>query len=412
VAKCNLWCQDPIKRFHLERNYAIRLEHTIKKLTILGSTGSIGENALRVVRAHQEKFDLIGISAHSNYQRLIEQAREFHPRAVCIANEQYAESVKEALADTEIEIYNGRTGLLELAARDDANLLLNGLVGTPGMEPTITAIEHGVYVALSNKESLVMAGDLINRSLAKHKVKLFPVDSEHSAIWQCLVGEDSSQIRRLILTGSGGPFRTTPMEQFNQLTVEEALNHPNWNMGNKITIDSATMMNKGLEVIEAHWLFDIAPDAIDIVVHPQSIIHSMVEFVDGSVKAQLGVPDMKVPIQYALMYPEHAPADWERLDLASLGQLTFEEPDLEKFRSIALAYKSLDSGGSSPAVLNVANETAVYAFLDRKISFDQIPVLVEEAIENHEHVAHPSLENLLELEEWTKSFISAKLNLA
>lgn len=388
------------------------MEYPIKRLTILGSTGSIGENALRVVRAHQEKFELIGLSAHSNYPRLIEQAKEFRPAVVCIADEQFAEKVKEALADIEIEIYAGRSGLLELAARDTANLMLNGLVGTPGMEPTITAIENGIDVALSNKESLVMAGDLINRLLEEHDVELFPVDSEHSAIWQCLSGEEMSQVHRLILTGSGGPFRTIPREQFNQLTVEEALNHPNWKMGNKITIDSATMMNKGLEVIEAHWLFDIAADAIDIVVHPQSIIHSMVEFVDGSVKAQLGVPDMKVPIQYALLYPEHAPADWERLDLASLGQLTFEEPDLEKFRSIALAYKSLEEGGSSPAVLNVANETAVYAFLDRKISFDQIPVLVEDAIENHEHIAHPSLEDLLELEEWTKSFISAKLNLA
>jgi len=388
------------------------MEHPIKRLTILGSTGSIGENALRVVRAHQEKFALVGLSAHSNYQRLIEQAKEFHPVVVCIVDEQCAERVKDALSDTGIKMYAGRSGLLELAARDDANLMLNGLVGTPGMEPTITAIENGIDVALSNKESLVMAGDLINRLLDEHEVDLFPVDSEHSAIWQCLIGEEMSQVRRLILTGSGGPFRTTPREQFNQLTVEEALNHPNWKMGNKITIDSATMMNKGLEVIEAHWLFEIAPDAIDIVVHPQSIIHSMVEFVDGSVKAQLGVPDMKVPIQYALLYPEHAPADWERLDLASLGQLTFEEPDLEKFRSIALAYRSLEKGGSSPAVLNVANETAVYAFLDRKISFDQIPVLVEEAMENHEHIAHPSLEDLLELEEWTKSFISAKLNLA
>ncbi len=388
------------------------MEHTIKRLTILGSTGSIGENALRVVRTHSEKFKLIGLSANSNYKRLIEQAKEFHPLAVCIAREQYATAVREALSDTAIEIYSGRSGLLELSARNDATLMLNGLVGTPGMEPTIAAIQNGIDVALSNKESLVMAGDLINRLLEKHQVNLFPVDSEHSAIWQCLVGEERSQIRRLILTGSGGPFRTTPREQFNQLTVEEALNHPNWKMGHKITIDSATMMNKGLEVIEAHWLFDIEASSIDIVVHPQSIIHSMVEFVDGSVKAQLGVPDMKVPIQYALLYPEHAPANWERLDLASLGQLTFESPDLEKFRSIALAYQALRAGGSAPAVLNVANESAVYAFLDKQIHFDQIPEMVEAAMENHEYIAHPSLDNLLALEQWTKSFISTKLNVA
>jgi len=383
---------------------------TIKLLTILGSTGSIGENALRVVSQHPDRFTLIGLSAHSNAERLVEQALEYRPRVVCIADEFRYQQVKTALQGKNIEVYGGRAGLLELAARDDCSLLLNAIVGAPGMEPTIAAIRGGVDVALSNKESLVMAGEVINRLLEEHGVNLYPVDSEHSAIWQSLAGESLEQVRKLIVTGSGGPFRTVPREQFQTLTVEEALQHPNWNMGNKITIDSATMANKGLEVIEAHWLFGVAVERIQVLIHPQSIIHSLVEFRDGSVKAQLGVPDMKVPIQYALMYPEHAWADWETLDLTAIGTLTFEEPDFEKFRCMALAFEALKVGGTMPAVLNVANESAVYAFLAKNIGFHQIPHFIETAMSAHQVMPNPSLDDILETERWTKAFLEPKLN--
>ncbi|MCF7804615.1 MAG: 1-deoxy-D-xylulose-5-phosphate reductoisomerase [Candidatus Marinimicrobia bacterium] len=383
----------------------------MKFLTILGSTGSIGVSALKVVDAHPDRFRVTGLSAYSNAELLAEQARQYQPDVVCLVNESKLPELRDALAAENIEILGGRIGLLELAARDDATLVLNAIVGSPGMEPTIRAIEAGTDVALSNKESLVMAGDLIRRKLAEHDVALYPVDSEHSAIWQCLRGEQLSEVNKIILTASGGPFLNTPARDFKTLTVSQALDHPNWNMGKKITIDSATMMNKGLEVIEAHWLFDIPPDRIEVLVHPQSIIHSMVEFADGSVKAQLGIPDMKVPIQYALLYPEHAPPRWDTLDLASLGQLTFEAADTEKFRSIELAYKALQEGGTLPAVLNVANEVAVYAFLDEKIGFTDIPELVEQALEAHDTTLHPSLEVILETEQWTKAFIEPKLEI-
>lgn len=386
-----------------------RLEAAIKFLTILGSTGSIGENALRVMAQHSDRFSLIGLSAYSNAERLIKQALEYKPGAVCIAQESGYQKVKEALRGQDITVYGGRTGLLELSSREDCSLLLNGIVGAPGMEPTVAAIRGGVDVALSNKESLVMAGGVINNLLREYEVNLYPVDSEHSAIWQCLAGESLEQVRKLIITGSGGPFRTTPKEQFGKLTVDEALRHPNWNMGNKITIDSATMANKGLEVIEAHWLFGMEADRIQVLIHPQSIIHSLVEFQDGSVKAQLGIPDMKVPIQYALMYPEHAPAAWETLDLAEMGTLTFEKPDFEKFRCMALAFEALELGGTMPAVLNVANEMAVYAFLSKQIGFNQIPLFIESAMSAHQVIAQPSLENILETEQWTKAFLEPKL---
>ena len=295
--------------------------------------------------------------------------------------------------------------MLDIAARDDVDIMFNGLVGSSGMEPTLSALHAGVDVALSNKESLVMAGDLINREKLKTGTTLFPVDSEHSAIWQCLVGENLEDVRRIILTGSGGPFRTRELNTFSDVTVEEALNHPNWDMGDKITIDSATMMNKGLEVIEAHWLFGLEANQIDIVVHPQSIIHSMVEFNDSSVKAQMGVPDMKVPIQYVLTYPKHAQATWEQLDLVEVGQLTFEEKDLKRFPCIGLAYDALRAGGTTTAVLNVANDNAVYNFLDGKIKFTDIPRIIEKACEDHEWIESPNLEDLLNLELWTTEFV-------
>jgi len=377
-----------------------------KKLSILGSTGSIGENTLLVADNLGEQIDILYLSANRNVERLIDQAQNYHPKAVAIVDEEAGKEVTGAL-NNQIEVLTGREGLLELAGRDDVDIVMNGLVGSAGMEPTLRSVEAGVDVALSNKESLVMAGSIINEEKQRSGAKIFPVDSEHSAIWQCLAGEDMADVRKIILTGSGGPFRTKNVETFINITPKEALNHPNWDMGNKITIDSATMMNKGLEVIETYWLFGLKADEIDIVVHPQSIIHSMVEFADRSIKAQLGVPDMKIPIQYALTYPRHSAAQWEELDFIKTGQLTFEAPDLEKFPCIKLAYEALRAGGSSPAVLNVANEQAVYNFLDGEIKFTEIPAIIEKACAEHHYIAEPTLEDLLELEIWATNFVNA-----
>ena len=377
-----------------------------KKLSILGSTGSIGENTLLVANNLGEQIDILYLSANRNVERLIDQAQNYHPKAVAIVDEEAGKEVTGALND-QIEVLTGREGLLELAGRDDVDIVMNGLVGSAGMEPTLRSVEAGVDVALSNKESLVMAGSIINEAKQRSGAKIFPVDSEHSAIWQCLAGENMADVIKIILTGSGGPFRTKNVETFINITPKEALNHPNWDMGNKITIDSATMMNKGLEIIETHWLFGLKADEIDIVVHPQSIIHSMVEFADRSIKAQLGVPDMKIPIQYALTYPRHSAAHWEELDFIKTGQLTFEAPDLEKFPCIKLAYEALRAGGSTPAVLNVANEQAVYNFLDGKIKFPVIPTIIEKACAEHHYIAEPTLEDLLELEIWATDFVNA-----
>ena len=377
-----------------------------KKLSILGSTGSIGENTLLVADNLGEQIDILYLSANRNVERLIDQAQNYHPKAVAIVDEEAGKEVTGAL-NNQIEVLTGREGLLELAGRDDVDIVMNGLVGSAGMEPTLRSVEAGVDVALSNKESLVMAGSIIDEAKQRSGAKIFPVDSEHSAIWQCLAGEDMADVRKIILTGSGGPFRTKNVETFINITPKEALNHPNWDMGNKITIDSATMMNKGLEVIETYWLFGLKADEIDIVGHPQSIIHSMVEFADRSIKAQLGVPDMKIPIQYALTYPRHSAAQWEELDFIKTGQLTFEAPDLEKFPCIKLAYEALRAGGSTPAVLNVANEQAVYNFLDGEIKFTEIPAIIEKACAEHHYIAEPTLEDLLELEIWATNFVNA-----
>ena len=376
-----------------------------KRISILGSTGSIGRNTLNVIDSLHGEIEVIYITARKNADVLVQQALKYRPSAVGVIDKEAAKIVENRLAGEKINILAGRSGLLEIAARDDVDIMFNGLVGSSGMEPTLSALHAGVDVALSNKESLVMAGDLINREKLKTGTTLFPVDSEHSAIWQCLVGENLEDVRRIILTGSGGPFRTRELNTFSDVTVEEALNHPNWDMGDKITIDSATMMNKGLEVIVAHWLFGLEANQIDIIVHPQSIIHSMVEFNDSSVKAQLGVPDMKIPIQYALTYPDHYPADWESLDLPAIGELTFEKPNLEKFPCIQLAYNALRSGGTTTAVLNVANDNAVYNFLDGKIKFTDIHQIIEKACEDHEWIESPNLEDLLNLELWTTEFV-------
>jgi len=384
----------------------------VKNIGILGSTGSIGTQTLDVMRRSPEEYTVTYLTTHSNIELLAKQVEIFKPKYVCVSREDLLPALHDALRNKEIQISGGRKALLELAGNNEVDLVMNGLVGGAGMEPTIKAISAGVDVALSNKESLVMAGGIINNLLEKQGTQIFPVDSEHSAIWQCLTGEEHSEIKKIILTGSGGPFRTMPLEAFHSITKEEALKHPNWEMGAKITIDSATMMNKGLEVIEAHWLFHLPPSDIEIVVHPQSIIHSMVEFADGSVKAQLGVPDMKIPIQYALTYPHHLPSDWERLNLTQIKELTFEEPDLEKFPCIRLAYEALEKGGTAPAVLNSANDETVAAFLNGAIPFHHIPSLLEDALLNHEFDSNPDLQVIQDVSIQTKKFVQDQFSVS
>ncbi|MEC7856047.1 MAG: 1-deoxy-D-xylulose-5-phosphate reductoisomerase [Candidatus Neomarinimicrobiota bacterium] len=377
-----------------------------KKISILGSTGSIGVNALNVIRNISKNFKIRHLTGNTNSELMIEQSREFNPDSIVMINEAAAEKVKKELVNDGVEVLSGRNNLLKIAKNKSVDLVLNALVGSHGMEPTLNPLKAGVDVALSNKESLVVAGDIITAAMNISGAKLFPVDSEHSAIWQCMLGESLDDIERIILTGSGGPFRERPLKTFDNILVSEALNHPNWDMGKKITIDSATMMNKGLEVIEAYWLFNMQVSQIDIIVHPQSIIHSMIEFKDGSIKAQMGVPDMKVPIQYALTYPTHLEAPWERLDFAMLGDLSFQAPDFDRFPCIKLAYLALDKMGTTPAVLNMANDYCVYKFLDEKIKFTDIPVIIESAMNNHEWTENPKLDYLKELDLWTENFVN------
>ena len=383
----------------------------MKNIGILGSTGSMGTQTLKVIDQYPEKFNVKYLSCNQNIQLLIEQTKKYTPDTICIINENKIEELKTALNNTNVKIISGRSALLELASRDDLDLMMNALVGSAGMEPTICALDAQVDVALSNKESMVMAGNIINKILEKKSASLFPVDSEHSAIWQCMTGEKKEEINKIILTGSGGPFRKKSIEDFKNIKREDALQHPNWKMGSKITIDSASMMNKGLEVIEAYWLFNLKYDQIDIIVHPQSIIHSMVEFQDGSIKAQLGLPDMKIPIQYALTYPNHLKSTWENLDFTKINALTFEKPDLNKFPCIRLAYDSLKEGGTFPVVLNKANDEVVHAFLNEMIQFTDIPKLIEEALESHDYVNDPDLEIISEISQWTTNFIHDKITI-
>ncbi|MBN2281523.1 MAG: 1-deoxy-D-xylulose-5-phosphate reductoisomerase [Candidatus Marinimicrobia bacterium] len=380
-----------------------------KVLTILGSTGSIGTNALQVIEANKNDLKVGYLTAGSNAPQLIQQALKFRPKAVAIADESKYLMVKEALSGEKIEVMAGREGILNISSRTDVDLVLNAIVGTPGLEPTYNALRAGKTIALSNKESLVMAGEVIMDLAAARGLPILPVDSEHSAIFQCLIGEKKTAVSKLLLTGSGGPFRKQESGTFADITPEDALKHPTWVMGRKITIDSATMMNKGLEVIEAKWLFDMDPENIDIVVHPQSIIHSMVEFCDGSIKAQLGLPDMKLPIQYALFYPERKKVKWENTNFFQIAQLTFEAPDFSRFPCLRLAYDSLKRGGTAPAVLNVVNEEAVYAFLDRKIKFTDIPGLVEKALGAIPVTDHPDIHQILEIERISKEFLKREI---
>ncbi len=379
----------------------------MKKVSILGSTGSIGINALNVIDNHLGEFDVIALSANKNGQLLIEQALKYQPEFVAVVDTETAIIVEDQLSSTNIKVLKGRDGLLELSSYEAADLMLNALVGSSGMEPTINALKSKVDVALSNKESLVMAGNIINDIKNNSGAKIFPVDSEHSAIWQCLTGESMEDVNKIILTGSGGPFRTLDRSKFSSITPEQALKHPNWDMGNKITIDSATMMNKGLEVIEAFWLFNISKEMIEIIIHPESIIHSMVEFKDKSIKAQLGLPDMKIPIQYALTFPNHPQSSWKELSLTEIKSLTFEKPDYKKFPCMRLAFDVLEKEGSAPAVLNVANEQAVYRFLKNEISFNEISHIIEMACDQHNYISQPTLDDLLKLEIWSTDFVKS-----
>jgi len=376
----------------------------MKNIAILGSTGSIGRNAIEVIRNFPDRFKVTYLAVNKNIELLFEQVKLLRPRGVVIFDKEKAREFSN-FVNGEIEVLSGEEGLLEVVSRDDVDVVLNSLVGFSGLKPTIKAIESGKRIALANKETLVVAGEIITKLLKENNVELIPVDSEHNAIFQCLVGENVSDINRIILTASGGPFLYRDKVELENVTVEEALKHPNWKMGNKITIDSATLMNKGLEVIEAHWLFGLSVDKIKVVIHPQSVIHSMVEFVDGSIKAQLGVPDMKIPIQYALTYPERTYADYGRVDFVKLGQMTFLEPDLDKFECLRIAYEVASIGGTYPTVLNAANEVAVEAFLNKKIKFTKIPEIIKRAIDAHKPKFNPELEDILRVDSETRKFV-------
>ncbi|GAA0104845.1 1-deoxy-D-xylulose-5-phosphate reductoisomerase [Paraclostridium sordellii] len=378
----------------------------MKKISILGSTGSIGTQTLDVVRKNRDKFEVVAISANSSINLLLEQIKEFKPKYVAVYNENSAKQLKEIIPrDIKIEVLSGMDGLVTISSLDEIDVLLTAIVGMIGLVPTLEAIKKGKTIALANKETLVTAGQLVMEEARKRNVDILPVDSEHSAIFQCLNGENKKEIDSIILTASGGPFRGKTKEELLNVTKNEALKHPNWSMGRKISIDSSTLMNKGLEVIEAKWLFDVDAEKIDVVVHPQSIIHSMVQFVDSSIIAQMGCPDMKLPIQYALTYPDRLLNDFERLDFSKLNGLTFEKPDLETFPCLQLAYESLKSGGTYSAVLNAANEVLVNEFLEDKIKFYDIPYYIEKTLEAHDSIKKPTLEEILHIDEWSRDFV-------
>ena len=379
---------------------------TRKNVAVLGSTGSIGQNSLEVLKNLSDRFRVTYLSANKNVDLLGQQIAQFKPRGVVVFDEQSAAILRSRLNGAP-EVFAGESGLLEIVRRDDVDIVICALVGFAGLKPTIEAIKHRKTIALANKETLVVAGVLMKSLADEYGVRIIPIDSEHSAILQCLLGEDASSISRLILTASGGPFLNTPAESFADVSVEQALNHPNWKMGKKITIDSATLMNKGLEVIEAHWLFNLPPQRIDVVIHPQSIIHSMVEFVDGSIKAQLGIPDMKVPIQFALTYPERSPMNGARLDFPKLQSMTFFHPDKNKFRCLQLAYDALAAGGTATTALNAANEVAVEAFLAKKISFQRIPEMIDRALSLHRAIAAPELQAIIEADSVTRALVQS-----
>lgn len=378
----------------------------MKKISILGSTGSIGMQTLEIVEENND-IQVIGMTTNTNIERFFEQIKKFQPRVVAVMDEKKALELKKKVGN-EVTVLSGMDGLIAVATLSDIDTVVTAVVGMIGLKPTVEAIKASKNIALANKETLVTAGSLI-MSLAKEmNVSILPVDSEHSAIFQALNGESCNRIDKVWLTASGGPFRGKKINQLENITVEEALKHPNWSMGNKITIDSATLMNKGLEVIEAKWLFDIKTDQIKVVIHPQSIIHSMVEFVDSSVIAQLGMPDMKLPIQYALYYPERKANHFKRLNLSEIGQLTFEEPDMESFPCLKLAYEALEEGGSMPTVLNAANEIVVSKFLKKEIAFLDIPKIIHYCMTKHDIIKEVSLDTIAEVQNWTYQMIESR----
>ena len=362
-----------------------------RRIAILGSTGSIGTQALEVIKQHPDKLDVEVLTAHSNASLLISQAIEFLPNAVVISKESMYQQVREALDPYDIKVYSGSASIEQVVEMETIDMVLVALVGWSGLKPTLRAIEARKPIALANKETLVVAGELVTKLAREKGVNIYPVDSEHSAIFQCLAGEFHNPLEKIILTASGGPFRGFTQEQLLRVTKEQALNHPNWNMGCKVTIDSATLMNKGLEVIEAKWLFNVEINQIEVVVHPQSIIHSMVQFADGSIKAQMGMPDMRLPIQYALTYPQRLPSQFPKFSFDQCLQFTFEKPDKENFRCLNLAYEAVRLGGNMPCIMNAADEVAVHAFLRGEISFLQIPELIEQSMSKTSFVSKPTL---------------------
>lgn len=373
----------------------MNLDKEIKKkqIAILGSTGSIGTQALQVIEEHPDLYEPYALTANNRVELLIEQARKFQPEVVVIANESKYTTLKEALQDLPIKVYAGSKALAEVVESAPIDIVLTAMVGYAGLLPTMSAIRAGKAIALANKETLVVAGELINRLAQQYRAPILPVDSEHSAIFQCLTGEIGNPIEKIILTASGGPFRSCSMEELQKVTKAQALKHPNWEMGAKITIDSASMMNKGFEVIEAKWLFGLQPQQIEVVVHPQSVIHSMVQFEDGSIKAQLGLPDMRLPIQYAFSYPDRVHSSFERLDFSKCTHLTFEQPDIRRFRNLALAYEAMDRGGNMPCIVNAANEMAVASFLREEIGFLEMSRVIEQTMEKASFVASPTYDD-------------------
>lgn len=377
-------------------------ENTKKSIAILGSTGSIGTQALDVIQKNPERFEVEVLTAMNNFELLIEQAKRYHPNVVVITNDDHYNIVNEALTPLDIKVYAGEQALTDVVQMDTVDIVLTALVGYAGLLPTIRAIESGKDIALANKETLVVAGELITNLAREKGVNIYPVDSEHSAIFQCLVGEFHNPIEKIILTASGGPFRGKDLEFLKGVKKEQALKHPNWDMGAKITIDSASLMNKGLEVIEAKWLFGLRMDQVEVVVHPQSIIHSMVQFEDGSIKAQMGLPDMRLPIQFALSYPDRFKTDFPRFNFTDYPELTFEQPDIETFRNLGLAFEALNNGGNSPCVLNAANEVAVSQFLKDKVSFLEMSEVVETCLAKVPFISTPNLEDYVNTDKETR----------
>jgi len=378
----------------------------MKKIAILGSTGSIGTQTLEIVRNNRD-LQVLALAAGSNVLKMEEQIREFHPALAVMWKKEAARELRIKVGDTDTRVLAGMDGLLEIAVMEEMEVLVAAIVGMIGIRPTIAAIKAGKTIALANKETLVTAGHIIMPLAAREKVAILPVDSEHSAIFQSMQGEPENRVSKILLTASGGPFRGKKREELLDITVEDALKHPNWAMGRKITVDSSTLVNKGLEVIEAKWLFGVEPEKIQVVVHPQSIIHSMVEYVDGGIMAQLGMPDMKLPIQYALFYPDRRPMDGKRVDFFELSSITFEKPDTETFRGLKMAYEAIEKGGSMPTVYNAANEKAVSLFLERKIKFLEIYDLIQGVMESHKTIKSPSIEEILETEAAVYEFIDA-----